>query len=110
MLRCCNINCSIGLMTLTVLPSFDMLLFGGTGDLVTRKLLPALYRRHADGQVSEESRIYGIARSALRREVYIAHAETACREYLGKEFDAAKWLAFSKLIDYIKIDAASLQD
>jgi len=27
------------------LPNFDMLLFGGTGDLVTRKLLPALYRR-----------------------------------------------------------------
>src|ERR1700690_791892 len=87
-----------------------MLLFGGTGDLVTRKLLPARYRRHADGQVSDESRIYGIARSALTREIYIGHAEKACREFLGKEFDAAKWLAFSKLINYIKIDAASLQD
>ena len=32
-----------------------MLLFGGTGDLVTRKLLPALYRRYAAGQVSPES-------------------------------------------------------
>jgi glucose-6-phosphate 1-dehydrogenase len=93
-----------------ILPNFDMLLFGGTGDLVTRKLLPALYRRHVEGQVSVESRIFGIARSALTREIYIGHAETACREYLGKEFDAAKWLEFSKLIDYIKIDAASLQD
>src|SRR5271166_3793800 len=87
-----------------------MLLFGGTGDLVTRKLLPALYRRHADGQVSEASRIFGIARSPLSREVYIGHAETACREFLGKEFDAEKWQAFCKLIDYIKVDASSLQD
>jgi glucose-6-phosphate 1-dehydrogenase len=93
-----------------ILPNFDMLLFGGTGDLVTRKLIPALYRRHADGQVSEESRIFGIARSALTREAYLGHAETACREYLGDEFDADKWSAFSKLVDYIKVDAASLQD
>ncbi len=95
---------------MAILPTFDMLLFGGTGDLVTRKLLPALYRRHADGQVSEESRIFGIARSGLTREVYIGHAETACREFLGTEFDAVKWQAFSKLIEYIKVDAASLQD
>ncbi len=45
-----------------------MLLFGGTGDLVTRKLLPALYRRFAAGQVSAESRIFGVARSALSRD------------------------------------------
>jgi glucose-6-phosphate 1-dehydrogenase len=30
-----------------------MLLFGGTGNLVTRKLLPALYRRYAAGQVEQ---------------------------------------------------------
>ena len=53
---------------MAILPTFDMLLFGGTGDLVTRKLLPALYRRYAAGQVSAESRIYGIARLRRSRE------------------------------------------
>ncbi len=77
-----------------------MLLFGGTGDLVTRKLLPALYRRYADGQVSANSRIFGIARSALTRSAYTAQAEVACREFIGKEFDAKKWEAFSRLLDY----------
>ena len=52
-----------------ILPTFDMLLFGGTGDLVTRKLLPALYRRYVAGQVSEDSRILGLARSSLSRKV-----------------------------------------
>ena len=31
-----------------MLPAFDMVLFGGTGDLVMRKLLPALYHQHRD--------------------------------------------------------------
>ena len=95
---------------MATLPNFDMLLFGGTGDLVTRKLLPALYRRYAAGQVTEESRIVGIARSGLSREAYIAQAATACREFLGKEFDADKWSAFGRLLDYMRVDAASEQD
>jgi glucose-6-phosphate 1-dehydrogenase len=89
-----------------VLPTFDMLLFGGTGDLVTRKLLPALYRRFAGGQVSAESRIYGVARTALSRAEYSAQAEAACREFLGKEFDPAVWESFGRLLNYFKIDAA----
>ncbi|HEY2779611.1 MAG TPA: glucose-6-phosphate dehydrogenase [Steroidobacteraceae bacterium] len=95
---------------MTVLPDFDMLLFGGTGDLVTRKLLPALYRRFAAGQVSAVSRIFGVARSALTRSAYTSQAEAACREFLGKEFDAKQWLGFSRLLDYIKIDAGAEAD
>ena len=34
------------------LPTFDLVLFGGTGDLAMRKLLPALYRRKVAGQMS----------------------------------------------------------
>jgi glucose-6-phosphate 1-dehydrogenase len=94
----------------TLLPTFDMLLFGGTGDLVTRKLLPALYRRHAASQVSADSRIYGIARTALSRTEYLAQAESACREFLGKEFDPAGWESFSRLLNYVKIDAGASAD
>ena len=87
-----------------------MLLFGGTGDLVTRKLLPALYRRYAAGQISSESQIYGIARTLLSRTEYLAQAETACQNFLGKEFDPPLWEAFSRLLDYIKLDAGSEED
>jgi glucose-6-phosphate 1-dehydrogenase len=87
-----------------------MLLFGGTGDLVTRKLLPALYRRYAAGQVSAESRIFGIARSALSRSTYTAQAEVACREFIGKEFDDKQWEGFSRLLDYLRIDGGAEKD
>ena len=87
-----------------------MLLFGGTGDLVTRKLLPALYRRFAAGQVSAQSRIVGVARTGLTREAYAAQAEAACREFLGPEFDAKQWQGFGRLLDYVKLDAGAEQD
>ena len=103
-------NTSRNLHIVTLLPHFDMLLFGGTGDLVTRKLLPALYRRHVEGQVSAESRIIGVARSALTRDAYLALAERACGEFLGEEFDAAKWRSFCQLLDYIRVDADSTAD
>ncbi len=93
-----------------VLPTFDMMLFGGTGDLVTRKLLPALYRRCAAGQISPQSRIYGIGRTALARNAYQAQAEAACRGFLGAEFDAAHWESFRSLLDYMRIDAGSVED
>jgi glucose-6-phosphate 1-dehydrogenase len=87
-----------------------MLLFGGTGDLVTRKLLPALYRRHVAGQVSDESRIIGIARSALSRREYLAQAEAACQGFLGREFDTTRWEGFSRQVDYVKLDAGEAAD
>ena len=95
---------------MTVLPTFDMCLFGGTGDLVTRKLLPALYRRYAAGQVSAQSRIYGIARSSLSRGEYLAQAEAACRGFLDREFDAQRWESFCGQLDYLRIDASARED
>jgi glucose-6-phosphate 1-dehydrogenase len=87
------------------LAAFDLVLFGGTGDLAMRKLLPALYRRFTDGQLAPDGRIIGIARSDLSREAYVASSEAACRQYLGAAFDAGSWSAFAALISYVRVDA-----
>jgi glucose-6-phosphate 1-dehydrogenase len=92
------------------LPAFDLLLFGGTGDLVTRKLLPALYRRFVAGQIHPDSRILGVARTAFSRDAYLAQIEERCRVHLGKEFDAARWQAFTVLVNYISLDAGKSAD
>ncbi len=42
-----------------------LLLFGATGDLSQRMLLPSLFALHADGLVAPDLRIVGSARSAL---------------------------------------------
>jgi hypothetical protein len=40
----------------------DFVIFGGTGDLAVRKLLPALYLRDRDGQLTADTRIIAVAR------------------------------------------------
>lgn len=44
---------------------FDYVVFGATGDLTKRKLIPALYHRFMDGQFDEQSRIIGVSRTKL---------------------------------------------
>src|SRR5882757_9567007 len=43
----------------------DFVVFGGTGDLAVRKLLPALYLRDRDGQLPPETRIVALSRAGL---------------------------------------------
>ncbi len=91
-------------------PAFDLILFGGTGDLAMRKLLPALYRRFADGLVSADARIIGVARSTLSDQEYAARAEAACRLYLGADFQDAVWANFGPLLSYVRVDANATTD
>ena len=56
---------------------FDCVVFGGTGDLAERKLLPALYHRQRDRQLSEPTRIIGASRSPMSHEEYRAYAKAA---------------------------------
>lgn len=91
--------------------SFDMLLFGATGDLALRKLVPALYRRHLAGQIGAGARIIGVARTAQTREVYLAQIEETCRKYLrAEEFTPERWKSFTALVDYVTVDATQAED
>ena len=88
-----------------VLPTFDLVLFGGTGDLAMRKLLPALYRRMVAGDLSADSRIIGAARGELSRDEFLAHVEASCQAHLGAAFEAQRWTQFAQHLSYLKIDA-----
>ena len=80
---------------------FDLVIFGGTGDLAARKLLPALFHRFLDGQLPPSSRIIGIAREALDDARYRAQL----REALVKICDAAKLDEFLQQVFYRSLDA-----
>ena len=89
------------------LPTFDLVLFGGTGDLAMRKLLPALYRRSCAGQIGAASRIIGAARSQLSREQYLEQVRASCETHLGSAFDMKKWQVFAEHLQYVRVDAQS---
>ena len=84
----------------------DLILFGATGDLVMRKLLPALYHLKRDGLLGKEVRIVGVARTATSREDYIASARQNAERFLGAEFDNAAWERLAACLDYKSIDAS----
>ena len=70
---------------------FDYVVFGGTGDLAERKLLPALYHRQLAGQLSDPTRIIGASRTAFTDAEYRKFAVDALKEHLkAGEFDEAQ--------------------
>ena len=96
--------------TLAKLPDFDLVLFGGTGDLAMRKLLPALFRRYLAGQFPAHARIVSVARSSIERDDYLAQVEESSKKYLPAGLDAARWTTFSRSLDYLGVDATNPAD
>ncbi|MCA1403770.1 glucose-6-phosphate dehydrogenase [Ensifer sp. IC3342] len=89
---------------------FDYVVFGGTGDLAERKLLPALYHRQIEGQFSEPTRIIGASRAALTHEEYRTFATDALKEHLKQgEFNEAEVAKFTARLYYVSVDAKSDQ-
>lgn len=89
-------------------PVFDGVVFGATGDLTLRKLLPALYYRFKDGQMLEGSRIIGVARSALSDSTYRDKAKEALADHVPPEDIEPRVLdRFLDCLHYVAIDAAS---
>ncbi len=80
---------------------FDLVIFGGTGDLAVRKLLPAMFHRFLDGQLPPSSRIIGVAREALDDAGYRA----LLRQTLSAVCDAVKLDAFLQQVGYRPLDA-----
>ena len=92
----------------TLLPAdeFDLVIFGGTGDLALRKLLPALYHRSRDRQFVGASRIITVSRGEQSREQYLGQVEAALQVNLGKgDFESSSWAEFRERLQYVRADA-----
>jgi len=85
--------------------ALDLVLFGGTGDLAMRKLLPALYHLHCDGLLPADARIIGVARDALDGASYRTLAGQRAEGFLGRDFKREEWQAFAARLAYAQVDA-----
>ena len=85
---------------------FDLVIFGGAGDLALRKLLPALYHRDLDGQLPEGSRIISVGRRAMEREAFLQLVNDSLRQRLAQsEYAETSWESFARRLQYIQADA-----
>jgi glucose-6-phosphate 1-dehydrogenase len=91
--------------------SFDLVLFGGTGDLAWRKLMPALFQAFRHGTLPEGGRIIGVARDEMSDAQY--------RELIRSRFDAVdlakrpspeEFDRFAGLLEYLRVDLSQPDD
>ncbi|QBM75315.1 glucose-6-phosphate dehydrogenase [Sphingomonas sp. AAP5] len=90
-------------------PVGKLLLFGATGDLAQRMLLPSLYGLHADGLLPEGLTITGTARSENSDESYRKFAKEALEKFVPKDrMDAKAIKSFLERVQYQALDATDM--
>ena len=65
-----------------------VVVFGASGDLTRRKLVPALYNLFAKDRLAPGTRIVGFARRPWDDDSFRAHLEEGLREFVGDDFNA----------------------
>src|SRR3546814_4779975 len=83
-----------------------MVLFGATGDLSRRMVIPSLYFLDADGFLPPGFKVLATARAALSRDEFVAQA-LGILQARAEGVDEAVWSRFSARLDYVSCDATS---
>ena len=87
---------------------FDLVIFGGTGDLSLRKLLPSMYRAFKEGELPEGSQIIVSTRKSKELDNMIEIIQDAFEKFMLKdEFCSDSFSDFSKMIVPTLVDVAN---
>ncbi|MES0824235.1 glucose-6-phosphate dehydrogenase [Ruegeria sp. SCP11] len=87
---------------------FDLVIFGSTGDLAQRKILPALFRRFCAGQWPQDVQIIGAARAGYDRDAFHQVVTDSLQIHAPRHCQDANALeAFLQRVDYVSLDALS---
>ncbi len=85
--------------------SFDLVLFGGTGDLTWRKLMPALFQAFRHGKLPPGGRILAVARDERSDAEYRAFiADRFAEVEKDKRPSDEEFANFAELLHYMRMD------
>ncbi len=86
---------------------FDLVVFGATGDLAQRKLLPALFHRDLQGQIPADARIIGTSRRPMTREAFQAFALAAIEAHVAADLRKPEMCKqFLNRLSYVAAEAS----
>ena len=85
-----------------------LVLFGATGDLARRKLIPGLFHLEQVGMMPDDYRIVGASLDELDDEGFRDHVRDALREFCRMEVDDENWKVFSERLSYVPSRADAL--
>jgi len=86
-----------------------MVIFGGTGDLTHRKLMPALYNMLLDGLLPEHFRVVSIGRRDKTEEEYRNDIRNSIEKYSRNRIDDSKWAVLKDMINYYRFDFRDME-
>ena len=78
----------------------SIVIFGASGDLTQRKLMPSLFNLYHKGRMPKQFRIIGYGGTAFTDEQFRAHLEEGMKEFASYEFNADEWTAFAANLVY----------
>ena len=90
--------------------STTIVIFGGTGDLAQRKLLPALFQLAYKGRLPEGLRIVGVARGEYSDDAYRELMGEGVREFGDLATRTGEWSIFARNIFYVQGDVGVPED
>jgi glucose-6-phosphate 1-dehydrogenase len=91
--------------------SFDLVFFGGTGDLAWRKLMPALFQAFRHGKLPPDGRILAVARTDQTDEQYRAWLKQRFQDVeLAKRPSDEEFAKFAELLHYLRLDLSQADD
>ena len=85
-------------------------IFGASGDLTQRKLVPALYRLFRKGRLPPDTRIVGFSRTEFSHDVWRGHLTENVPKHLGDDFSGEFWAKFAQNLFYQPGDIGQLDD
>lgn len=84
-------------------------LFGASGDLARRKLLPALFRLFERGLLPPEFTLVGASLAAMDREAFRASVRQSLEQSVEK-LDPVAWQVFARKLDHVTMDLSRGED
>ncbi|MDQ6628405.1 MAG: glucose-6-phosphate dehydrogenase [Pseudomonadota bacterium] len=91
--------------------SFDLVIFGGTGDLAWRKLMPAVFQAFRHGNLPEGGRILAVARQDLNDDAYRAWGKERFQQVEdAKRPSDDEFARFAALVQYVRVDLSQPAD
>lgn len=88
----------------------SLVIFGASGDLTRRKLVPALFSLERKDRLPEDLRIVGSSRRSYSDEKFRALMKEAVRELAPDDYEDALWERFSERLFYVSGDVGERED
>lgn len=88
----------------------SIVIFGASGDLTQRKLVPSLFNLCRKGRVPKQFRIVGYGNTAFSDEEFRAHLEEGVKQFASFEFEREEWNAFAPNLAYLQGRYTDLAD